>query len=147
MPVVARRECTPRPCARGQERSARLRDVSRRHRLLLSCTSALAKAIALIDPATMHDAEDHGHTDPTDPGHPTNQELSRRFVELRVAAGLDIPTWDTVGSQVVERLAKRADLDLDILLELEAGSRTWTLDEILAVTLGLDEMLPNVFAP
>ena len=72
--------------------------------------------------------------DPTDPGHPTDQELSRRFVELRV--GLD-----------VETLAKRAGLDLDILLALEAGARGWVLSAIIAVTRGLGEELPNVFAP
>lgn len=74
--------------------------------------------------------------DPRDPNHPTDQELSRRFVELRVAAGLD-----------VETLARRAGLELDILLALEAGTRGWVLSEIIAVTIGLGEELPNVFAP
>ena len=93
-------------------------------------------SITKIDPTTMHNAEDRRPADPTDPGHPTDQALSRRFVELRIAAGLDVKT-----------LAKRAGLDLDTLLALEAGSRGWVLSEIIAVTLGLGEELPNVFAP
>lgn len=68
--------------------------------------------------------------------HPNNQDLSRRFVELRVAAELNIET-----------VALRGGLDPEIARELEAGTRTWVLDEIEAFARGLDMPLVKVFAP
>lgn len=68
--------------------------------------------------------------------HPDDQDLSRRFVELRIAADLDIDT-----------VALRGGLDPEIARELEAGTRTWALNEIEAFARGLDMPLVRVFAP
>lgn len=68
--------------------------------------------------------------------HPNDQDLSRRFVELRIALNLD-----------TETVASRGGLELKIARQLEAGTRTWVLNEIEAYAAGLSISLGRVFAP
>ena len=68
------------------------------------------------------------------PRHPTTLELARHLAALRNAAGLDIETF-----------AAQAELDAAIVLELEAGTRSWTLDDLEAFARALGVPLPTIF--
>jgi transcriptional regulator with XRE-family HTH domain len=57
---------------------------------------------------------------------PTIEQVASHLAELRRVMGMDLPT-----------LATRAGLDLQLVAEIEAGDRAWTLDELLAIAFGL----------
>jgi hypothetical protein len=67
--------------------------------------------------------------------HPTTQELARHLADLRRAAGLDLATF-----------VARVELDPSIVLELEAGTRSWTLADIEAYAEAIAIPLATVFA-
>jgi ribosome-binding protein aMBF1 (putative translation factor) len=68
----------------------------------------------------------HGSMRSTDLRLPTDAEFAHHLAELRQVNGLDVAT-----------LAARANLDPEVVAEIEAGTRTWTLDELSALAFGL----------
>jgi hypothetical protein len=54
------------------------------------------------------------------------RRVAQHLAELRQVNGLDVTT-----------LAARANLDPEVVAEIEAGTRTWTLDELSALAFGL----------
>jgi hypothetical protein len=78
---------------------------------------------------------DHRTMSTIGPRHPTNRELADRLAELRHAAGLDL-----------EAFAARAEIDPSVVLELESGTRSWMLADIVAYAEALAVSLPTIFA-
>ena len=65
---------------------------------------------------------------------PTTEQVASHLAGLRQLQGLDLPT-----------LAARAQLEPDIIAEIEAGLRPWTLDELLAIAFGLGVTVTSIF--
>jgi hypothetical protein len=65
---------------------------------------------------------------------PTTEQVACHLAELRRVMALDLPT-----------LAGRAKLEPQVLAEIEAGTREWTLDELLAIAFGLGVTITSIF--
>ena len=67
-------------------------------------------------------------------GSPTTEQVASLLAELRRVMGLDVST-----------LATRAQLEPQIVAEIEVGTREWTLDELLAIAFGLGVTITSIF--
>lgn len=65
---------------------------------------------------------------------PTTEQVAAHLAELRRVMALDLST-----------LAMRARLDPEIIAKIEAGTREWTLDELLAIAYGLGVTVSSIF--
>lgn len=65
---------------------------------------------------------------------PTDEEFAHHLAELRQVNRLDVTT-----------LAARANLDPEVVAEIEAGTRTWTVDELSALAFGLGTTMTAIF--
>ncbi len=65
---------------------------------------------------------------------PTTEQVASHLAELRRVMGIDLAT-----------LATRAQLELQVVAEIEAGKRSWTLDELLAIAFGLGVTITSIF--
>ncbi len=65
---------------------------------------------------------------------PTTEQVASHLAELLRVMGIDLAT-----------LATRAQLELQVVAEIEAGKRSWTLDELLAIGFGLGVTITSIF--
>jgi ribosome-binding protein aMBF1 (putative translation factor) len=79
---------------------------------------------------------DHGPMDASAnlPSQPTDEDVAHYLAELRQVMNLDLAT-----------LAARANLDPQLVAEIESGTRPWTLDELSAIAFGLGVTMTAIF--
>ena len=65
---------------------------------------------------------------------PTTEQIACHLAELRRVMALDLRT-----------LADRAKLEPQVVAEIEAGTREWTLDELLAIAFALGVTVTSIF--
>jgi transcriptional regulator with XRE-family HTH domain len=64
----------------------------------------------------------------------TTEQVASHLAQLRRVMGLGVST-----------LATRAQLEPQVVADIEIGTREWTLDELLAIALGLGVTITSIF--